>query len=276
MARIVLVADDSPTIQKKAVGILKGEGFEVETVSNGVAAIKRLALIHPVVILADVSMPGRDGYEVCEFVKKSAQLSHVPVLLVASEMEPYDDARGAEVRADGIIKKPFEAHDLISIVVRFAEQCEAESPTIAAAAVEPPATPEFVVSSGESDYAPTVVQQVTPDIPAVSEEAAFAEPAREEAPGYYPEAQPAEAEAPYVAPQPEAEIPLEFAPAPEFVRHISCSRSAQCSCRGNSLGRGGGACSQSRGATTPSSSRRGASSIVCRRVRSRDTGTGVY
>ncbi|MFZ0964320.1 MAG: response regulator [Terriglobia bacterium] len=217
MARIVLVADDSPTIQKKAVGILKGEGFEVETVSNGVAAIKRLALIHPVVILADVSMPGRDGYEVCEFVKKSAQLSHVPVLLVASEMEPYDDARGAEVRADGIIKKPFEAHDLISIVVRFAEQCEAESPTIAAAAVEPPATPEFVVSSGESDYAPTVVQQVTPDIPAVSEEAAFAEPAREEAPGYYPEAQPAEAEAPYVAPQPEAEIPLEFAPAPEFV-----------------------------------------------------------
>jgi CheY-like chemotaxis protein len=42
VARIVLVADDSPTIQKKALGILKGEGFEVETVSNGVAAIKRL------------------------------------------------------------------------------------------------------------------------------------------------------------------------------------------------------------------------------------------
>ena len=111
MARIVLVADDSPTIQKKAVAILKGEGFEVETVSNGVAAIKRLAVLHPTVVLADVSMPGRDGYEVCEFVKKSEQHALVPVLLVVSDMEPYDDARGAQVRADGIVKKPFEAQE---------------------------------------------------------------------------------------------------------------------------------------------------------------------
>src|SRR5208282_4686335 len=133
VARIVLVADDSPTIQKKALGILKGEGFEVETVSNGVAAIKRLAVLRPVVILADVSMPGRDGYEVCDFVKKSAELSHVPVLLVASDMEPYDEARGADVRADGIIKKPFEAQELISIVVKFAAQFEAETPTTTAA-----------------------------------------------------------------------------------------------------------------------------------------------
>jgi len=130
VARMVLVADDSPTIQKKALGILKSEGFEVETVSNGVAAIKRLSVIHPVVVLADVSMPGRDGYEVCEFIKNSAELSHVPVLLVASDMEPYDDARGAEVRADGIIKKPFEARDLISLVVKFADQFEASLPRL--------------------------------------------------------------------------------------------------------------------------------------------------
>jgi CheY-like chemotaxis protein len=125
VARIVLVADDSPTIQKKAVGILKGEGFDVETVSNGVAAIKRLGTIMPSVILADVSMPGRDGYEVCEYVKKSVQLSHVPVLLIASEMEPYDQARGAEVRADGIIKKPFEPQELISTVEKYAAKAEA-------------------------------------------------------------------------------------------------------------------------------------------------------
>ena len=77
MARMVLIADDSPTIQKRALGILKGEGFEVETVSNGVAAIKRLAFIRPAVVLADVSMPGRDGYEVCEFVKNSAEHAQV-------------------------------------------------------------------------------------------------------------------------------------------------------------------------------------------------------
>jgi len=221
VARIVLVADDSPTIQKKALGILKGEGFEVETVSNGVAAIKRLAMIRPVVILADVSMPGRDGYEVCEFVKKSAQLSHVPVLLVASDMEPYDEARGADVRADGIIKKPFEAHELISTVVKFAEQCEAEAPTIAAPiAAPPPPPPEYGVSSENPDYTPTLVQHVTPDFSAVSEGVAFTAPPEEEAPGYPAEVQPAETEVPYATPEPEVEIALDFAPAPEFVDTI--------------------------------------------------------
>ena len=224
MARIVLIADDSPAIQKKALGILKGEGFEVETVSNGVAAIKRLAVLNPVVILADVSMPGRDGYEVCEFVKKSADLSHVPVLLVASDMEPYDDARGAEVGADGIIKKPFEAHDLIAIVVKFAEQCEAAMPAVPAPAVAPTPAPEptqdFVAFGQEPDQAPTVVQHVPPDFSAAPEGVAFAQPGVEEAPGYSSESQPAEMEVSYSAPQSEAEIVLEPVPAPEFVDTI--------------------------------------------------------
>src|ERR1035437_8381090 len=105
VAPIVVGAEDSPTIQKRALGILKGQGFEEETVSNGVAAVRRLAFLRPVVILADVSMPGRDGYEVCEYVKKSAEHAHVPVLLIASDMEPYDEVRGAQVRADGRVIK---------------------------------------------------------------------------------------------------------------------------------------------------------------------------
>ena len=226
MARIVLVADDSPTIQKKAVGILKGEGFEVETVSNGVAAIRRLAVLHPVVILADVSMPGRDGYEVCEFVKTSAELSQVPVLLVASEMEPYDDARGAEVRADGIIKKPFEPHELISMVEKFAEQFEAATPTVAVPDVPPTApepTPDFAAFSENPDETPTVVQHEAPDFSAVSEGIAFAEPAVEEVPQYSTESQPAKMEVPYAEPQTESGIAQELAPAPEFVDTIPAS-----------------------------------------------------
>ena len=61
MARTVLVADDSPTHQRKANGILTGEGLQVVTVSNGVAAIKKLPTVKPMVVLADVSMPGKDG-----------------------------------------------------------------------------------------------------------------------------------------------------------------------------------------------------------------------
>jgi len=218
VARIVLVADDSPTIQKRALGILKGEGFEVETVSNGVAAIKRLAVLHPVVILADVSMPGRDGYEVCEFVKNSAELSHVPVLLVASDMEPYDDARGAEVRADGIIKKPFEAQELISIVVRFAEQFEAAmspaaAPVVPSGTREP--TKEFAFSMEDLDEAPTVVQPGTPDISAASEGVPFAAPV-EASSEHAIESEPVEMEVSYPAPSVE-----DLDDSPTVVHHVT-------------------------------------------------------
>ena len=125
MARLILIADDSPIVQRIAQKILREEGFEVETVSNGVAAIKKLPAMQPVLVLADVSMPGKDGYEVCEFVKTSADLLHVPVLLVGSDLEPYDEQRGQQVKADGIIKKPFTAHDLIDTVARFTGPGEA-------------------------------------------------------------------------------------------------------------------------------------------------------
>ena len=218
MPRIVLVADDSPTIQKRALGILKGEGFEVETVSNGVAAIKRLAVLHPVVILADVSMPGRDGYEVCEFVKKSPQLAHVPVLLVASDMEPYDHARGAEVGADGIIKKPFEAHELASIVVRFAEQFEAATSTASTRAFPPPAeretTREFAAFREEWDYAPTVVQHLEPNFSGAAEGVTFPEPTGEAAQEFSPQSRLGETEVPFTPLQAEAESFPEPAPQP--------------------------------------------------------------
>jgi len=119
VARTVLVADDSPTHQRRATGILTGEGLEVVTVSNGVAAIKKLAALKPSLILADVSMPGRDGYEVCEHVKNSPDLVHVPVLLIFSDQEPFDEGRAQRVRADGRIKKPFEQDDLVATVTRY-------------------------------------------------------------------------------------------------------------------------------------------------------------
>ncbi|MGD0125767.1 MAG: response regulator [Terriglobia bacterium] len=133
MARLILIADDSPIIQRKAQRILQDVGFEVQTVSNGVAAVKKLPAMRPVLVLADVSMPGKDGYEVCEFVKTSAGLRHVPVLLVGSDLEPYDEQRGARVRADGIIKKPFVPHDLVAVVRRWTTptQAPASPPTLA-------------------------------------------------------------------------------------------------------------------------------------------------
>ena len=144
MARTVLVADDSPSIQNKAKGILTGEGLEVVTVSNGVAAIKKLPSIKPSLVIADVAMPGRDGYEVCEFVKNSPELSFVPVVLVYSDVDPYDDQRGARARADATIKKspgerdPFDHEELVAMVTKFLAQAEAAAPKEA----PPPPPPE--------------------------------------------------------------------------------------------------------------------------------------
>jgi hypothetical protein len=149
-------------------------------------------------------MPGRDGYEVCDFVKKSPEFAHVPVLLIASDMEPYDETRGAQVGADGKIKKPFEPQDLISAVGKYAAQFEAAAkPETAPTIVPPPTpTPEFALPSEEPDLDVTLAmpQPMVPDFSAVSEGVAFAEPASEEAPPYAVESLPAEGETPPAAP----------------------------------------------------------------------------
>ena len=154
VARTVLVADDSPTIQRRASGILSGEGLEVITVSNGVAAIKKLPTVKPRVVLADVSMPGRDGYEVCQFIKQSADLKHVPVVLVFSDDEPYEDARGAQVGADGRIRKPFDPDELVRTVSRWAAKAEAVTASQQVAARPAPAAPEPLTAPTEAEPTP--------------------------------------------------------------------------------------------------------------------------
>lgn len=214
MPRTVLVADDSPTVTRKVEGILKGEGLDVKTVSNGVAAIKKLPQIKPLLILADGAMPGKDGYEVCDFVKNSPDLSHVPVLLVYSDMEPYDEQRGARVRADGRIKKPFDPEELIATVAKFLAQSEAAAPKPKPAATvvaAPPPEPSIVLEPVDEEPQ-IVLKGETPDFGALSGGVAFAEPALEETPAAAPEYAPP----PGAEPMMEAEISTEAMPAVEI------------------------------------------------------------
>ena len=161
MARLILIADDSPIIQRKAQRILQDEGFEVQTVSNGVAAVKKLPVMQPVLVLADVSMPGKDGYEVCDFVKTSAGLRHVPVLLVGSDLEPYDEQRGARVRADGIIKKPFTPHDLIAMVRRLTAPAKASAspPTCEGTVASLPVAAQVALTESHAPTSQQVVRE---------------------------------------------------------------------------------------------------------------------
>ncbi len=116
MAKI-LVADDNSNIQKMVGLALKDHGIEVVAVGNGEAAVRKIADIRPDLVLADVFMPVRNGYEVCQFVKADSNLSHIPVILLVGAFDPLDEQEAQRSGADGVLKKPFVPPDpLISMV----------------------------------------------------------------------------------------------------------------------------------------------------------------
>ena len=120
MSRVLLV-DDSPHAQRMGERILTEEGYEVVTVSNADSALVRLDDVDPDVVLADTVMPGRTGFEICQYLKMSPRHKHVRVILTAGVLEPLDEAHTKRVEADGILKKPFEASALLAAVKPLAE-----------------------------------------------------------------------------------------------------------------------------------------------------------
>ena len=116
MAKI-LVADDNSNIQKMVVLALKDQGIDVVAVGNGEAAVRKISDVKPDLVLADIFMPVRNGYEVCKFVKDASSLSHIPVILLVGAFDPLDEQEAQRVGADGVLKKPFVPPDpLISMV----------------------------------------------------------------------------------------------------------------------------------------------------------------
>jgi CheY-like chemotaxis protein len=115
MSRILL-ADDSPHAQRMGERILRDEGHEVIVVSDGKVALMRLEDAQPDLIIADISMPEVSGFELCEYVRRSGG---PPVILTAGPVEPVDEIEVDRVRADGVLRKPFEASVLLESVGRF-------------------------------------------------------------------------------------------------------------------------------------------------------------
>ncbi len=122
MSLKVLLADDSMTAQNMGKKILTESGYEVTTVSNGAAAVKKIAEVKPDLVILDIYMPGYTGLEVCERVRANFDTANLPVLLTVGKMEPYRAEDGAKVRADGVIIKPFEATDLLALVKKISEK----------------------------------------------------------------------------------------------------------------------------------------------------------
>ena len=122
MARKILLADDSVTAQNMGRKILADAGYEVITVNNGSAALKKIGEQHPDLIVLDVYMPGYSGLEVCQRLKEAGDTSRIPILLTVGKLEPFKPEEARRVRADGFIVKPFEASELLSALSKLEDR----------------------------------------------------------------------------------------------------------------------------------------------------------
>jgi CheY-like chemotaxis protein len=116
----ILVADDNSNIQKMVGLALKDQGIDVVAVGNGEAAVRKISDIIPDLVLADVFMPVRNGYEVCQYVKQDPALAHIPVILLVGAFDPLDEQEAQRVGADGVLKKPFVPPDPLIAMVKAA------------------------------------------------------------------------------------------------------------------------------------------------------------
>jgi len=138
----ILVADDNSNIQKMVALAFQDHGIEVIAVGNGEAAVRKMPDLNPDVVLADVFMPVRNGYEVCEFIKKDPRFSKIPVILLVGAFDPLDEAEARRVGADGILKKPFVPPDpLIAMVTSVMAKAPKPEPKADAPVLEIPKPP---------------------------------------------------------------------------------------------------------------------------------------
>jgi CheY-like chemotaxis protein len=153
----ILLADDSTTAQNMGKKILTEAGYEVVAVSNGAAAVKKIAEHKPDLIVLDVYMPGYTGLEVCERVKSAIETNKIPVLLTVGKMEHFLPEEGARVKADGVIVKPFEASDLLAAVQKLEQRLNSSgSRTTQAKVMVTPAQPPAPVVEEPPEYERTL------------------------------------------------------------------------------------------------------------------------
>lgn len=152
MSRILL-ADDSPHAQRMGERILREEGFEVVSVTDGETAVLRLDDVNPDVILADVFLPSRSGYDLCRHVKSHPRHRAARVVLTAGLLEPLDEQEAQRAGADAILKKPFEASVVVNTIKPLAEAAQFARGLFAEAApvVEPAAVAAVAASLPEVD-----------------------------------------------------------------------------------------------------------------------------
>ncbi len=116
MSRSVLVVDDEPNIVLSIKFLMKQQGYEVRTASNGEEALQALDEKVPDLILLDVMMPKPDGYEVCQRIRATAKWRAIPVIMLTAKGREVEREKGFAMGADDYITKPFATQELVAKV----------------------------------------------------------------------------------------------------------------------------------------------------------------
>ena len=116
MNKTLLVADDEPNIVISLEYLLKREGYTVLVAHNGQEALEAIAIHRPDLVLLDVMMPVKTGFEVCQEVRASDTLQHTKILMLTAKGRDTDMTKGLALGADGYMTKPFSTHDLVKKV----------------------------------------------------------------------------------------------------------------------------------------------------------------
>lgn len=136
----ILIADDSIAVRKVAERLLTEAGLGVTLAANGEEALAYLAKERPDVVVSDVIMPDKSGYEVCAFVRGHATLAATPVLLISGIVNDEVTKQAQSCRADGVLKKPFQGTSLKDRILELiAKRQEPGAPAVAGPDSDPAA-----------------------------------------------------------------------------------------------------------------------------------------
>jgi DNA-binding response OmpR family regulator len=116
MSKKVLIVDDEPNIVLSVEFLMRREGHEVVTASDGQEAIDLLGSTRPDLMILDVMMPRKNGFEVCAEVRADPALSRMPILMLTAKGREAEMKKGISLGADAYITKPFSTHDLVAKV----------------------------------------------------------------------------------------------------------------------------------------------------------------
>ncbi|KAF0249426.1 MAG: twitching motility two-component system response regulator PilH [bacterium] len=116
MSKKILVVDDSPTDMKRLTLFLKSKGYSISTATDGEKALEAVLEDKPDLMLLDIMLPKKNGFQVCREVKTGTETKDIKVILVTSKNQATDRFWGLKQGADGYLTKPFEDQDLVTLL----------------------------------------------------------------------------------------------------------------------------------------------------------------